>query len=127
MLWRFKHSLRILWAGSLVAAAAASLGVTQAAAEEIKVGALRFTSHAASFVAFERGYFEEQGLDVEFIFFQAAQPMAVAIASKDVDFGVTAITGGLINLARGSMARRSWSRRRRSSALEGRSRRLWSS
>lgn len=68
-------------------------------AEKITVGALRFTSHAASFVAFERGYFKDQGLDVEFKFFQAAQPMAVAIASGDVDFGVTAISGGLINLA----------------------------
>ena len=69
------------------------------AADKIKVGALRFTSHAASFVAFERGYFEKQGLDVEFVYFQAAQPMAVAIASGDVNFGITAISGGLINLA----------------------------
>ncbi len=70
-----------------------------AAADKINVGALRFTSHAASFVAFERGYFKEQNLEVTFKFFQAAQPMAVAIASRDVDFGVTAISGGLINLA----------------------------
>ena len=69
------------------------------AADKITVGALRFTSHAASFVAYERGYFADAGLDVEFKFFQAAQPMAVAIASGDVDFGVTAISGGLINLA----------------------------
>ncbi len=79
------------------------LGATLAdavAADRIKVGALRFTSHAASFVAFERNYFLAQDLDVEFIFFQAAQPMAVAIASGDVDFGVTAVSGGLINLAK---------------------------
>jgi NitT/TauT family transport system substrate-binding protein len=71
-----------------------------ALAEKINVGALRFTSHSASFVAYERGYFKANGLDVEFKFFQAAQPMAVAIASGDVDFGVTAISAGLINLAR---------------------------
>jgi len=79
-----------------------TLGVSAgfaSAADKIAVGALRFTSHAASFVAFERGYFKDEGLDVEFKYFQAAQPMAVAIASGDVDFGVTAITGGLINLA----------------------------
>ena len=69
------------------------------ASEKIRVGALRFTSHAASFVAYERGYFKNEGLDVEFKFFKAAQPMAIAIASGDVDFGVTAISGGLINLA----------------------------
>ncbi len=66
---------------------------------KINVGALRFTSHAASFVAFERGYFADEGLDVEFKFFQAAQPMAVAIASGDADYGVTAISGGLVSLA----------------------------
>lgn len=72
---------------------------TANASQKIRVGALRFTSHAASFVAFERGYFKDHGLDVEFKFFKAAQPMAVAIASGDVDFGVTAMSGGLINLA----------------------------
>jgi len=66
---------------------------------KIKVGALRFTSHAASFIAFERGYFNEAGLDVELRFFQAAQPMAVAIASGDIDYAVTAVSGGLISLA----------------------------
>ncbi len=72
---------------------------TASAADKITVGALRFTSHAASFVAYERSYFTDAGLEVEFKFFKAAQPMAVAIASGDVDFGVTAISGGLINLA----------------------------
>lgn len=66
---------------------------------KITVGALRFTSHAGSFVALERDYFKQAGLDVEFKFFQAAQPMAVAIASGDVDYAVTAISGGLISLA----------------------------
>jgi len=66
---------------------------------KITVGALRFTSHSASFVAYERGYFAEVGLDVTFKFFQAAQPMAVAIASRDADYAVTAISGGLISLA----------------------------
>jgi len=67
--------------------------------KKIKVGALRFTSHSGNFVAFERGYFADAGLDVEFEFFQAAQPMAVAIASGDVDYAVTAMSGGLISLA----------------------------
>ena len=66
---------------------------------KIKVGALRFTSHSGSFVAYEREYFAQAGLDVEFEFFQAAQPMAVAIASGDVDYAVTAVSGGLISLA----------------------------
>ncbi|MAL80255.1 MAG: ABC transporter substrate-binding protein [Sneathiella sp.] len=84
------------------ALALATLGASSLpafAADKITVGALRFTSHAPSFVAYEKGYFTDEGLEVEFKFFQAAQPMAVAIASGDVDFGITAISGGLINLA----------------------------
>ncbi len=80
-------------------AAAAAFPVRARANTRITVGALRFTSHAASFVALERGYFADAGLEVEFKFFQAAQPMAVAIASGDVDYAVTAISGGLISLA----------------------------
>ncbi|MFV2003221.1 MAG: ABC transporter substrate-binding protein, partial [Paracoccaceae bacterium] len=52
-----------------------------------------------SFVAVERGYFADNGLDVELKFFQAAQPMAVAIAAGDVDYAVTAMSGGLVSLA----------------------------
>ena len=81
------------------AAALPWLGSPALAKTKIKVGALRFTSQAASLVAFERGDFAEAGLDVEFKFFQAAQPMAVAIASRDADYAVTAVSGGLISLA----------------------------
>ena len=85
----------------LVGAAAAAGLAAPALAQNSRavVGALSLTSHSGSFIALERGYFAEAGLDVELKFFQAAQPMAVAIASGDVDFGVTAITGGLLNLA----------------------------
>ncbi|ASM72202.1 MULTISPECIES: ABC transporter substrate-binding protein [Roseobacteraceae] len=86
--------------GLIGAAAATGLAAPALAQnKKIVVGALRFTSHAASFIAVERGYFQEAGLDVELRFFQAAQPMAVAIASGDVDYAVTAVSGGLISLA----------------------------
>ena len=94
-----RRTVATVLAGALIAAGTLATTLTAASAEAIKVGALRFTSHAASFVAYERGYFTDEGLEVEFVYFQAAQPMAVAIASGDVDFGVTAISGGLINLA----------------------------
>ncbi len=80
-------------AASLIATPAISLN------RKIKVGALRFTSHSASFIAVEKAYFEQAGVDVELRFFQAATPMAVAIASGDIDYAVTAISGGLISLA----------------------------
>ena len=88
----------IVLSGSALASSAFSMP-SIASSKKIKVGALRFTSHSASFIAKERGYFEQAGLDVEFEFFQAAQPMAVAVASGDIDYAVTAISGGLISLA----------------------------
>ncbi len=84
------------WAALALAVLAADAAP---AADKVRLGALRFTSHSGGFVAFERGYFAEEGLEIEFKYFQAAQPMAVAIASGDVDFGVTAITAGLVRPA----------------------------
>lgn len=86
----------------LIGGASAAVGLASpaiAANRKVTVGALRFTSHSGTFVGVENGHFAAAGLDVELKFFQAAQPMAVAIASGDVDYAVTAISGGLISLA----------------------------
>jgi NitT/TauT family transport system substrate-binding protein len=64
-----------------------------------KVGVLRLQSSAPVFIAQDKGYFREAGLDIELKFFDAAQPIAVATTSGDVDFGITAFTAGLYNLA----------------------------
>lgn len=82
-----------------LAAATMLMGAGAASAEPIKVGILSLTSHSPSIIAEGKGYFDEAGLEVEFVPFQAAQPMAVAIASGDVDFGLTAMTAGLVSLA----------------------------
>ena len=85
----------------LFAALATLLGTADFAlsADKVTIGALRFTSHSPTFIAYEKGYFKAEGLDVELKFFQAAQPIAVAIVSGDIDFGVTALTGGFYSLA----------------------------
>ncbi|MDO4435315.1 MAG: ABC transporter substrate-binding protein [Cardiobacteriaceae bacterium] len=69
-------------------------------AKAVKIGYIALPSHAPTVLAYEQGYFQEAGLsEVELVKFQAAQPMAVAIASGDIDYGITAVTGGLLNLA----------------------------
>lgn len=75
--------------------------LTSARAEDTKVrlGVLRLSSSAPVFIAQDKGYFREAGLDVELKFFDAAQPIAVAAVSGDIDFGVTSLTAGLYNLA----------------------------
>ncbi|MGX5805287.1 ABC transporter substrate-binding protein [Bradyrhizobium sp. Arg314] len=70
------------------------------AATKINLGVMRLSSHAPSFIAFERGYYKDEGQDVELEFFEAAQPMALAIASGDADYAVTAMSGGLVSLAK---------------------------
>jgi NitT/TauT family transport system substrate-binding protein len=79
-----------------------ALTVTVSARAEdtkIKVGVLRLSSSAPVFIAQDKGYFRDAGLDVELKFFDAAQPVAVAVVSGDIDFGVTSLTAGLYNLA----------------------------
>jgi len=87
-----------------LSAGAAFAGLMHAAAfaqdrPKLRVGVLRLASSGNVFIAADRGYFRDAGLDVELKFFDAAQPIAVATASGDVDIGVTAFTGGLFNLA----------------------------
>lgn len=86
---------RAALAGALVAFAAAPA----CAADAVKVGLLRFVSSGPLFLAVERGYFKEQNIEPELKFFEAAQPIAVAVVSGDVDFGLTAFTAGFFNLA----------------------------
>ncbi|MBR0894408.1 ABC transporter substrate-binding protein [Bradyrhizobium tropiciagri] len=81
----------LVWAASGIARADDLL--------KAKIGVLRLSSSAPVFIAQDKGYFRDAGLDVELKFFDAAQPIAVATASGDVDFGVTAVTAGLYNLA----------------------------
>jgi NitT/TauT family transport system substrate-binding protein len=66
---------------------------------KLRVGILRLASSGGVFIALARGYFQDAGLDVELTYFDAAQPIAVAAASGDIDIGVTAFTTGLFNLA----------------------------
>jgi len=91
---------RELLAALAMAASAASVPAKAVRAQEkLRAGVLRLASSGPVFIGFERGYFRDQGLEVELKFFDAAQPIAVATASGEVEFGVTAFTGGLFNLA----------------------------
>jgi len=88
---------RLVLAGLLVLAASGT-----ARADDVlkaKIGVLRLSSSAPVFIAQDKGYFRDAGLDIELKFFDAAQPIAVATTSGDVDFGITAFTAGLYNLA----------------------------
>ena len=63
----------------------------------IKVGLLRLSNSAPLFIGMDKGYFEAEGIKVEPVWFKAAQPIAVAIATGDIDVGATGLTAGLYN------------------------------
>jgi NitT/TauT family transport system substrate-binding protein len=67
--------------------------------DKISVGALRFSSSGPLFLAKERQYFDDENLDVEIVFFEAAPTIATAVASGDLTFGVAALSAALFNLA----------------------------
>lgn len=69
------------------------------AEDVVRLGLLRTLSPAPFYIARERGYFRDAGIDLQFRFFEAAQPIAAAAVSGDIDVGVTALTGGFFNLA----------------------------
>jgi NitT/TauT family transport system substrate-binding protein len=91
------------WSARFVLAALLTLAATMSARADqplkATIGVLRLSSSAPVFIAQDNGYFRDEGLDIELKFFDAAQPIAVATTSGDVDFGITAFTAGLYNLA----------------------------
>lgn len=66
----------LMWAASGIARADDVL--------KAKIGVLRLSSSAPVFIAQDKGYFREAGLDVELKFFDAAQPIAVATTSGEI-------------------------------------------
>ena len=70
-----------------------------AAAEAAKICVVRSSGGIPSIVAKEKGFIAAQVLDPQLIFFDSAQPISVAVASGDCDFGSTGITAAFFNLA----------------------------
>ncbi|MFC4024746.1 ABC transporter substrate-binding protein [Oceanobacillus longus] len=78
-------------------------GGTDSDAEQtsVEIGMLKLTSSAPLFIAIEKGFFEEEGIDAQVSWFEAAQPIAVATAGGDVNVGATGITASLYNMVAG--------------------------
>lgn len=69
-----------------------------AGAETIRIGTVRISAAGPAFVAAEKGFFAAEGLTPDFVFFDAPQPIAVAVVSGDLDFGQAAATAALYTL-----------------------------
>lgn len=81
--------------------AAAPAGKAAGQAAKVSVGILKLTSSAPIFIGMEKGYFKEQGIEIDPQWFEAAHPIAVATASNKVQVGATGITASLFNMVAG--------------------------
>ena len=70
-------------------------------ATPLKIGVLKLTSSAPIFVGVEKGYFKEFGVEPELVYFQAAAPIATALAAGQLDVGATGLTAALYNIVLG--------------------------
>lgn len=90
---------RIRRADLLIVLAAAVLATARANAETIKVGFVRTPPAAAVFIAQEKGYYAAEGLEVELVPFDAAEPIAVAVVAGSLDISLSGFTAAFYNLA----------------------------
>ncbi|HVA15772.1 MAG TPA: ABC transporter substrate-binding protein [Stellaceae bacterium] len=98
-----------MWCKRMIAVAALAFPVASwgsgASAETIHFGVTKIANCAPIAIALAKGYFAAEGLQPQLTFFQAQAPVAVAVASGDLDFGDAAETAALYNLAAGGRLR----------------------
>lgn len=82
----------------LLTAVCVVVGQAQAQSQSIKIGVVRLTGSIPIYIATDKGYFRDEGLDPQLIWFDASAALPVAIASGDIDFGSAAFTGALFNI-----------------------------
>ena len=85
---------------ALVAALLLCAGAAEAQ-EKVKVGVLKLSSSAVLFVGVEKGFFKEFGIEPELVYFQAAAPIATALATGQIEVGATGLTAALYNIVLG--------------------------
>ncbi len=83
---------------ALVALSIAIVAAPASHAEDIKIGLLKSAGSTAVYLAKEKGYFAAEGLNADFEFFDAAQPIAVAAVANAIDIGSVGTSAGMFSL-----------------------------
>jgi len=66
--------------------------------DKVSVALLKLAGGAPLFIASEKGFFEEENIEVEYEWFDASNPVNVAVASNKVDVGAAGLTADLYNM-----------------------------
>lgn len=77
--------------------AAAATATPKPEPTKLKVGVLGTTGDGPVYIAFEKGYFKGQNLDIEFVQFGSALDMVAPLAAKQLDVGSGGIGAALFN------------------------------
>ena len=87
----------------ILAAALAAVVLGHARAETVKLGIQKLEGQGPVFIAQEKGYFRDQGLDVDITYFTAAQPIAVGIVSGALGMVGSPAWTGIVARCNGSI------------------------
>ena len=84
-----------------VAAAAptAAPSPTPAAPLKVRLGGSAIGAEAGYFVAMDRGYFAEEGIEIDFVVFQRSSEQIPPLATGELQFGSITLDGSLFNAA----------------------------
>lgn len=93
----------IRFVATAIAAATMAIGAglpaTAADMAEVRIGTNGAVSDAPFFIANKKGYFEEQGIKVEFVRFDAGPKMIAPLGVGQIDVAAGAVSAGLFNAA----------------------------
>ena len=71
----------------------------RAGAEPLRIGLALIAAGAPVYIAQDKGYFAEQGLETKIVPMDSALAISMAVVSNDIDVGTTGISAGLYSLA----------------------------
>ncbi len=91
----------IIATGQFVLAGLAGLALfaTAQAADRITVAVNRLSAGAPLYIAADKGFFAEEGLEVALLHLTSSQAIGLAVVAGDADFAMTAVTAGIYTLA----------------------------
>lgn len=85
-----------------MAAAAAIASLAASAADRVRVGYLAEPAHGLHFIAREKGYFEEEGIDASLFQFSTTAEGCAAVKAKKLDVGTFGTAAPLLFIAKGT-------------------------
>lgn len=93
---RWASRLGALALGLMTLAGASDAGF---AMDKVRVGVINAISDGTFYIAYEKGFFKDEGLDVEFIPFKASAQMVAPLGAGQLDVAAGAVAAGLYNSA----------------------------